>query len=378
MRALSETVLNLFLQTADEAEVTTMPLSHRDNYLRAATFQRPQWIPCSVLISPASWIELREAAEEVALRHPRLFPGFRKGSVDFDNLPIPPYERVGVRHRDAWGCIWQTHIEGLTGEVINSPLADWDDLAAFPQPDPLTSNDQNNPPDWNTLAHRMQEARQKGQVASGGLPHGWFLMRLWYLRGFENLMHDIALGEPRLDELIDRLYRYASARVDRWLEAGPDVMYFPEDLGSQTSSLISPRHFRRYVLPTYQELMQRCHDRGVLVHMHSDGNLIRIADELLEAGVDIINPQDLCNGIGELKRVFKGRVAMELDIDRQSVIPFGTRRQVRELIEEEVRELGSPEGGLMMVAGIYPSTPPEQIDALCEAMEATMDYWHDK
>lgn len=353
-----------------------MTLTARENYLRAARFQGPQWVPCGVFISAASWLELREQAEEVALRHPRIFPGFRPGQIDFDHLPIPPYERVGVRHRDAWGCIWQTHIEGLTGEVINQPLADWDDLDRMPQPDPLTTNDQNGPPDWSTLPERMRLARQQGLVAHGGLPHGWFLMRMWYLRGFENLMYDIGRGEPRLDELIERVHQYASVRLDGWLDAGLDVMGFPEDLGSQISSLISPRHFRRYVLPTYRDLMQRCRRRGVLVHMHTDGNIMPIAEELLEAGVDIINPQDLCNGIGELRRAFKGRAAIDLDIDRQSVIPFGTRQEVGELIEEEVRQLGSPEGGLMLVAGIYPPTPPQQIEALCEAMEGMMDFWN--
>jgi hypothetical protein len=102
-----------------------------------------------------------------------------------------------------------------------------------------------------------------------------------------------------------------------------------------------------------------------------------IMDELLVAGVDIINPQDLCNGIDNLAREVKGRACIRLDIDRQSVVPFGTRSEIRGLIEEEVRKLGSPQGGLEMIAGIYPPTPAENVDALCSAMEEFRTYWWD-
>lgn len=94
-------------------------------------------------------------------------------------------------------------------------------------------------------------------------------------------------------------------------------------------------------------------------------------------GVDIANPQDLCNGIDNLANRIKGKACIQLDIDRQSVIPLGTRKEIDELIEEEVRKLGSPKGGLEFVAGIYPPTPPGNIDALFEALEKYRTYWWD-
>lgn len=81
----------------------------------------------------------------------------------------------------------------------------------------------------------------------------------------------------------------------------------------------------------------------------------------------ILNPQDLCSSIDELARHVKGRVRVALDTDRPRIVPFGTRQEIRELIREQVVKLGSPEGGLMLDAGIYPPTPAENVDALCEA-----------
>ena len=109
--------------------------------------------------------------------------------------------------------------------------------------------------------------------------------------------------------------------------------------------------------------------------LHSDGYLMDIMDDILGSGVTIINPQDLCNGIDDLARKVKGRVCINLDVDRQSIVPFGSPKEIRELIEEEVRTLGSPEGGLEFVCGIYPPTPPKNVDAVCSAMEEFRTYW---
>ncbi|MBN1351378.1 hypothetical protein JXJ21_18315, partial [candidate division KSB1 bacterium] len=71
----------------------------------------------------------------------------------------------------------------------------------------------------------------------------------------------------------------------------------------------------------------------------------------------------------------KGRMCIRLDIDRQSIVPYGSRAEIRELIEEEIRKLGSPKGGLEMLVGIYPPTPPENVDALCCAFEEFERYF---
>jgi uroporphyrinogen-III decarboxylase len=81
------------------------------------------------------------------------------------------------------------------------------------------------------------------------------------------------------------------------------------------------------------------------------------------------------NGIDNIARAVKGRVCIEIDIDRQSVLPFGSPGDVRELVREEVQKLGSPQGGLSMICGIYPPTPLANVEALCSALEEYRTYW---
>ena len=68
-------------------------------------------------------------------------------------------------------------------------------------------------------------------------------------------------------------------------------------------------------------------------------------------------------------------MCIELDIDRQNITQFGTPKQIDALIREEVEKLGSPQGGLMFIHGLYPGTPMENVEALYDAMERYMGYF---
>ncbi len=353
-----------------------MPLSERENYLRNATMTGPEWMPCNVGISAATSDQLREELEAVLVRHPSVFPDFVPGQVDYDSWDFGPARRKGEVFTDEWGCQWRSAIDGIEGVVINFPLADWTALDSYQVPDPLVQADR-APADWEKVRQNIEAARKADKPVTGGLAHGHLFMRLCYLRGFENMMMDMATDEPRLGRLIDMIVGHSLVTIDQYLDMGVDVMSFPEDLGTQTASIMGPRAFERWIASAYRKLMGACRRAEALVHMHSDGYIMDIMDEILACGVDIINPQDLVNGIDNLAEQVKGRVCISLDVDRQSIVPFGSRREIHDLIEEEVRKLGSPRGGLELVVGIYPPTPSENIDAVCEALEDFRTYWWD-
>ncbi|MBT4101638.1 MAG: hypothetical protein HOE86_28555, partial [Gemmatimonadetes bacterium] len=99
-------------------------------------------------------------------------------------------------------------------------------------------------------------------------------------------------------------------------------------------------------------------------------------DDLLDAGVEVINLQDLVNGIDWIQDRLAGRVCIDLDIDRQAITRFGTPEQIDALVRDEVERLGSREGGLMMIYGLYPGVPLENADALMGAMERYSTYYN--
>ncbi|HRU06682.1 MAG TPA: uroporphyrinogen decarboxylase family protein [Candidatus Brocadiia bacterium] len=333
-------------------------------------------MPCYLSLSMSAWDSLREELEEVVLRHPVLFPGYQKGKHDFANLRFAPDRVKGSRFRDTWGCVWEANVNGMMGVVVEHPLDDWGKMSEWQAPDALTTGEK-GPVDWEAIRAKFGRKLGLGALRRGATTHGFFLLRLSYLRGFENLMLDLATEAPELAELIRVVDHYNSVWVRQYLDIGIDVMEFAEDLGTQTSSIISPAMFRKWVMPSYKLLMKPCREQGALVYLHSDGYILDLMDCLEECGVDIVNPQDLVNGIDNIARVCKGRFSVRLDVDRQRIVPFGTRQEIRELIEEEVRKLGSRRGGLELVCGIYPPTPPENVDAVCCAMEEFRTYWFD-
>ena len=353
-----------------------MGLSPRENYLRNASFQHPEYMPVMLCISNASWDQWRGEMEDVVARHPRLWPDFEKGKRDWDHFDFGPANTKGAPYKDAWGCVWETDINGIEGVVTEAPLDTWEKWDSWRAPDPLKTADR-GPVDWAEIRRDMEARRAQGELCEGGLPHGFFFMRLTYLRGFENMMLDMLTEEPMLWKLIDVLYEHNKTILEQYLDMDVDLIGIGEDLGTQTASIISPAMFRKYCKPTYAKLLAPFRERGIHIMQHSDGYIMDLIDDLIMAGVTIINPQDLCNGIENLRREFKGNVCIRLDVDRQSIVPYGSPQEIRALIEEEVRTLGAPEGGLELIVGVYPPTSPENVHALASAFEEFQTFWFD-
>jgi uroporphyrinogen decarboxylase len=156
---------------------------------------------------------------------------------------------------------------------------------------------------------------------------------------------------------------------------GIEWIGFAEDLGMQTGPMLSPEHFRKYIKPSYSRLMKKARDTDVIVHVHADGDLRQLMDDILECGVQVINLQDLVNGIDWIQENLAGKICVDLDIDRQCITRFGTPTMIDELIREEVEKIGSKEGGLMMIYGLYPDIPFENVKAVMDAMERYTDYY---
>jgi uroporphyrinogen decarboxylase len=345
-----------------------------ENWRRCVCFETPDCIPMGFHINDACWHHYdQEALKDLIESHPRLFPGYRRpqGRV------VPNYglnARAGQPYTDPWACVWESTDNGITGSVHGHPLETWDAFETYVAPDPA-GTDGTFPVDWEGMAKRAAAARAGGLLVQGGLPHGHTFLRLQDIRGYENLLVDMAEEHPNVGRLIDMVERFNLDYVNRWMDLKPDVFSYPEDLGMQVGPMISPDLFRRYIKPVYRRLMKPALDRGCIVEMHSDGDIRTLADDLVEAGVQVLNLQDLVNGIDWIAAKYAGRICINLDIDRQTITPFGTPAQIDALIREEVTQLGSRKGGLMMIYGLYPGVPLQNAGALMDAMERYATYF---
>jgi uroporphyrinogen decarboxylase len=336
------------------------------NYLKALYFDYPEWTPCRVSLMPATWMKYRADLEALVLAHPRLFPGYEKGAKDFDAISSPLYEEG--EHIDCWGIVWKNIEPGLDSIPVVHPLADWAALARYTPPDP-DIDAQFGPRDWTATAQTLAQAREWGDIASAGLPHGFVYMLLYYLRGFENFMLDIAVQEPRLASLIPMIDHYNLRVSERLLDLGAEMMSYGEDLGIQHGLPISPAAWRRTIKPSYQRLFGLSRARDVPVRLHTDGYILDIIPDLIECGVTLLNPQFRPNGLAGIREMTGGKVAIDLDLDRQ-LFPFATPSQIHDHIGEAHEVLYRPEGGLMVFAECEPDLSLEQIEAVCSGLEA--------
>lgn len=348
--------------------------SSHDNLLRALRFEHPDFIPMTFHINDACWDAYpHEALFELIESHPFLFPDYVRPQEPF----VPNYSKVARKdapYTDGFGCVWQTTCNGITGSVHIHPLQDWSAYEQYHFPDPEISNGL-YPVNWTAFENDVRRQKALGQTSYGDLRHGHTFLQLADIRGYENLLIDMVDEEPLLKDLIGRLEEFNLSLIRHFLKADVDIVRIPEDLGMQVGPMLSPDYFRRYIKPSYQRMISLVQQAGKLVHMHSDGDIRLLADDIIDGGVNALNLQDLVNGVDWIAANLKGRVCIDLDIDRQEITPYGTPAQVDALIRDEVEKLGSKAGGLMMIYGLYPGVPLENIRAVMDAMEKYAFYY---
>ncbi|MHC4741678.1 MAG: uroporphyrinogen decarboxylase family protein [Planctomycetota bacterium] len=345
-----------------------------ENLLRAIRFERPDYIPMDLHVNSACWHHYpNDALAELMAEHPLLFPDFDESSVK-SPPELAPWEKAGEKYVDGWGCVWETTDDGIVGTVTQHPLETWDSFDAFTAPDPVV-NLRMGPAQWDRIAGEPRRPGATGRLGNDSLQHGHTFQTLSDIRGYENLLFDMADNEPRLLKLIEMVEQFNLSVVNRYIELGAEWMAYPEDLGMQAGPMLSPEQFRKFIKPSYQRLIAPAREAGCIIHMHSDGDIRDLVEDIIEGGVEILNLQDLVNGIDWIAETLKGRVCIDIDIDRVQVTRFANPAQIDALIREEVQKLGAKKGGLMMIYGLYPGVPLDNIKALMDAMERYSTYY---
>ena len=198
------------------------------------------------------------------------------------------------------------------------------------------------------------------------------------VRGMQNIMIDLASNESLacafLDKMVELKLKFWETSLTQ-LGDLIDVISEADDYGTQTSQLISPRMFREIFKPRLQTLFTRIHQLApkAKLFFHSDGNIRPILPDLIEIGIDILNPIHItATGMepGALKRDFGKDVAFwGGGVETQSVLPFGTPQEVKDNVRRNVEAL-APGGGYVFntIHNIQADVPPQNIVAMIEAL----------
>jgi len=319
------------------------PVYHQELMKKAMTYDYPEVIPVSCGFLPAAWMKRgKELAELVSeYQDITLLP-------DLEHLE----ENLSARYRcgewvDEWGCVFSNVEQGMDGIVTGHPVPTQDDIFKLEIP----------------------------KNRDGSLPHGFMYLRLLDLRGFEEAMIDFAEEGEALETLLDKVLQYnlIQAEVAAAKMKPGDIVYLGDDLGMQNGLAIGAAKWRKYLKPCFAQIYKVFRDKGIYVYMHTDGCIHEIIPDLYEVGANMVNPQFRANGLDRLERVCKGKIPINLDLDRQ-MFPFAKPAQIRDHVRECVQRMYLPQGGLALNIELNYEIPKENIVALFDAVREYREY----
>jgi uroporphyrinogen decarboxylase len=278
-------------------------------------------------------------------------------------LSRAPLQDNPTRAVDCFGGVWR--IDGLAHHLEQPALAEGgpDDLR-LPAPERIRD------------PQRLEECRRfvaaHGDRYLGAAVWGLGLYEtVWTLRGFENALADAAGDEGFYAALVDRIASFVNGLLDVALELPVDYVSFGDDLGDQNGVTIGPARWRRFFKPHWARLCGKAHAAGKKVFLHSCGSVAEILPDLIEVGIDILDPvQPEPRGMNPyaLKKAYGDRITFHGGLGSQTTIPFGTPASIRAEIRRLCRELGRGGGFILKPAkAVRDETPLENALAVLEA-----------
>lgn len=352
-------------------------MNHRERVMRALSHRQPDRAPLDEAFRPEIWAKLKHRfrGDEESVRE-KLGIDLRTVSIDpparfmEKSWPSPPFS--GFRkvrrlspelYEDEWGIRYTIGATGRYWHFHTHPLEhrslddyDWPDVDA--------------PGRFDNAAERVDRWREDYAVAAGGDIEETFFEQAWYLRGFRGLLRDFYSNPGFVHDLLDCLLEYRAAQARRLLDLGVDIIRLGDDLGTQQTLILPPVLWREFIKPRLQSLIRAIKARAqAKIFYHSDGNIRQLIPELLEVGVEILNPvQPECISPEEVKAAFGDRLTLHGTISVQRTLPLGTPSEVRQEVAARIGYCGL-NGGLILAPThvVQTDTPLENVIAMYRA-----------
>jgi uroporphyrinogen decarboxylase len=281
----------------------------------------------------------------------------------------PALPEVGEgRTIDEWGMggRWQQYATGGYWEQDVYPLAEAETIAdvdAYRWPEPR----------WYDYSVIPDKARDSGGRA---VMYGYTAIFFWHnkLRGLELSLMDVLLRPEFTRHLVRRIAETFAALYESGYQAGRgllDITQVTDDFGSQHGLLVSRGVFERFYRPYMEQAITLAKSYGLKVFHHDDGAIRDIIPDLLDMGIDVLNPiQWRCPGMERegLVRDFGGRVCFHGGVDNQQTLAFGSADDVRAEVEYDLKTLGGSGTGYILAPchNIQPVTPLANVLAMYE------------
>jgi len=271
------------------------------------------------------------------------------------------HERDGDGHVDIWGIEWVKQ-------------GDFNQIAKYP----LANASKEQIAEYNFPADKIEELLNLMAPASE-LKDNYFIgcdvspcvfEMYWRLRGLENGMMDLITMPELAGELLKRSADFAIELSQKACEKYDlDWLWLGDDAGSQDSMLMNPDTWRNMIKPLLKKNVDVGKEHDLYVAFHSCGAIRPIIPDIIEIGIDVLNPiQCNCPGMDplELKKEFGKDIAFMGGVDTQGVLPNGSANEVRKATAKLIETMTADGGGYILAAShtVPPETPDENIFAM--------------
>lgn len=246
---------------------------------------------------------------------------------------------TGVRPgfvQDDFGVVWDRTVDKDIG--IARPVLTTDDLDQVPWPT-ATSHHR-----LDGLEGFFRDAEQSGRFKCFGLALSLF-ERAWALRGMEQLLMDMLENPAFVDALLDRILEHDLSMMDAVGNQPWDGVWIGDDWGQQHGLIMGIQLWRRFILPRIRRMYEQAHRKGWIVIIHSCGDIVELLPDLIEAGVQVLNPfQPEAMDLVSVKREYGKDLTFLGGMSVQQILPFGTPAQVRDESRRLLDQIGRDGG----------------------------------
>jgi len=263
-------------------------------------------------------------------------------------LEMSFYGQPEPEYTDAWGIKWR-YIKNDTGvytEIAEHPLAgDMSKLDSFEIPDPCENSQYDD-------FRRKKElyGDEKWMIGSSQIS---IFEACWYLRGLETFMMDMAVEPEYAETLMDKVMQFPLNAARKYIELDADMIWFGDDIAMQTGMMMSVDMWRKFFKIRLAHLFDECKklNPNIKIAYHSCGNCAEILDDMIEIGLDVLNPlQPMAIDPFEVKKRYGKRLALFGGLCVQRIMPFGCVEDVRNAVTKLNAELGAGGGYILAPA----------------------------
>ena len=308
----------------------------------------------------------------------------RGALVQLPSEPMPEidFEGTTMIFRDEWGIKWAKPESSLYMDPVDFPLKGEltrELIESYPWPDPTQEGR------FAGLKEEARRMRDTGCAVMMSL-YGLGLFDMAHmLCGMETLLADMALKPDLVGALFDRIKEFQMRVWEKTFETigdNVDICLHSDDLGMQKSPIISPEMYRKLLKPRHAELfahIKKSAKTDVKVLLHSCGSVRELIPDLIETGIDALNPVQVSAAgmdTAELKKEFGADLCFwGGGVDTQDVLPHGSPAEVKDEVKRRIDDL-APGGGFVFAAvhNIQPDVSPENIRAMREAFTEHCKY----